>query len=164
MSSRLRNLLKRFLGYFSASLLGTAVDTGVLWVCSHLLFSGSYFGRNVLSPIISFECAVFTNFCSCYFFVWKDRISQRSTRSFFRHYAAYNASCTGGFLLKLGLLQLVVLITGLDVVYCNLIALCFSGIFNFLMNDQVIFRNRKKKFDACPFDPGSPAAAPETEQ
>ena len=164
MSSRLRDLLKRFFGYFSASLLGTAVDTGVLWVCSHLLFCGSYFGRNVLSPIISFECAVFTNFCSCYFFVWKDRITQRSVRSFFTHYATYNASCTGGFLLKLGLLQLVVLLTGLDVVYCNLIALCFSGMFNFLMNDRVIFRNRKKIFDASHYDPGSPAAAPETEQ
>lgn len=164
MSNRLTAFLKRFFGYFSASLLGTAVDTVVLWVCSHLLFSGSYFGRNVLSPIISFECAVLTNFCSCYFFVWKDRISQRSVGSFFRHYAAYNVSCTGGFLLKLGILQLVVLITGLDVVWCNLIALCFSGIFNFLMNDQVIFRKRKKFIDACPLDPGGPAPAPETEQ
>ena len=109
MSSRLADLLKRFVGYFGVSLLGTAVDTAVLWVCSHLLFSGSYFGRNILSPTISFECAVFVNFCNSYFFVWKDRISKRSTRSFFRHYAAYNASCTGTFLLKMGLLQLVVL-------------------------------------------------------
>ena len=164
MSNRLQDLLKRFLGYFSVSLLGTAVDTAVLWLCSHLIFTGSYFGRNILSPTISFECAVFTNFCSCYFFVWKDRISKRGTRSFFRHYAAYNASCTGGFLLKIGLLQLVLLISGLDVVWCNLIALCFSGIFNFLMNDQVIFKNRKKRPNACPYDPGMPANASETQQ
>jgi len=163
MSSRFHHLLKRFFGYFSASLLGTAVDTVVLWVCSHLLFGGTYFGRNILSPTISFECAVFLNFCSCYFLIWKDRITERDKRSFFGHYAAYNASCTGGFLLKMGLLQLVVLLTGLDVVWCNLIALCFSGIFNFLMNDKVIFRNRKMKRDACPYRRGMPAAGPEAE-
>ena len=143
MSSRLIDLFKRFIGYVSVSLIGTAVDTAVLWVCSHLLFSGSYFGRNILSPTISFECAVFVNFCSCYFFVWKDRISQRGTRSFFRHYAGYNASCTGAFLLKMGLLQLVLWITGLDVVWCNLIALCFSGAFNFVMSEFVIFNKKK---------------------
>lgn len=159
MSSRLIDLFKRFIGYVSVSLIGTAVDTAVLWVCSHLLFSGSYFGRNILSPTISFECAVFVNFCSCYFFVWKDRISQRGTRSFFRHYAGYNASCTGAFLLKMGLLQLVLWITGLDVVWCNLIALCFSGLFNFTMSDRVIFKKKKKIFPDASLDrTGNPAA------
>ncbi|MBQ1708187.1 MAG: GtrA family protein [Bacteroidales bacterium] len=159
MSSRLIDLFKRFIGYVSVSLIGTAVDTAVLWVCSHLLFSGSYFGRNILSPTISFECAVFVNFCSCYFFVWKDRISQRGTRSFFRHYAGYNASCTGAFLLKMGLLQLVLWITGLDVVWCNLIALCFSGLFNFTMSDRVIFRKKKTIFPDASLDrTGNPAA------
>lgn len=158
MSSRLIDLFKRFIGYVSVSLIGTAVDTAVLWVCSHLLFSGSYFGRNILSPTISFECAVFVNFCSCYFFVWKDRISQRGTRSFFRHYAGYNASCTGAFLLKMGLLQLVLWITGLDVVWCNLIALCFSGLFNFTMSDRVIFKKKKIFPDARLDRTGNPAA------
>ena len=164
MSSRLADLLKRFVGYFGVSLLGTAVDTAVLWVCSHLLFSGSYFGRNVLSPTISFECAVFVNFCNSYFFVWKDRISKRSTRSFFRHYAAYNASCTGTFLLKMGLLQLIVLISGLDVVWCNLIALCFSGLVNFTMNEKVIFRKKKIRFDASHNSTGSPGLDSETQE
>ncbi|MBQ4012561.1 MAG: GtrA family protein [Bacteroidales bacterium] len=158
MSSRLIDLFKRFIGYVSVSLIGTAVDTAVLWVCSHLLFSGSYFGRNILSPTISFECAVFVNFCSCYFFVWKDRISQRGTRSFFRHYAGYNASCTGAFLLKMGLLQLVLWITGLDVVWCNLIALCFSGLFNFTMSDRVVFKKKKIFPDASLDRTGNPAA------
>ena len=152
MNNRLTELLKRFISFFSASLVGTVVDTAVLWVCSHLIFSESYFGRNVLSPAISFEFAVLANFVVCYLFVWNDRISQRGKRSFFRHFAAYNASCIGGFLIKLSLLQLVVLITGLDVVWCNLIALCASGLFNFLMNDQVIFRKRKTVKDAGPID------------
>ena len=163
MSSRLVSLLKRFAGYFSASLLGTAVDTLVLWVCSHVFFSGSYFGRNILSPVISFECAVLVNFCTCYFFIWKDRISNYSTRSFFRHYGAYNLSCTGTFLVKIGLLQLIVLITRLDVVICNLIALCFSGLINFTMNDQVIFK-RKKINHATHHCPGNPGVDSETQQ
>lgn len=163
MSDNFCNMLKRFVRYFCASLLGTAVDTAVLWLCAHLLFSGTYFGRNILSPVISFECAVFTNFCSCFFIVWKDRISEKSLSSFFRHLAAYNASCAGAFLLKLGILQLVILATSMDVVWCNLIALCFSGLFNFLMNDQVIFRNRKMRKDACHFDSRTPATDPEAE-
>ena len=64
MSSRFADLLKRFGGYVSISLLGTAVDTLVLWLCSHYIFSGSYAGRNVISPVISFECAVRVNFCN----------------------------------------------------------------------------------------------------
>lgn len=145
MNKRPETLLKRFAGYFCASLLGTGVDTLVLWLCAHFLFSGSYFGRNILSPIISFECAVLVNFCSSYFLVWKDRISRYTAGSFFRHYGAYNLSCTGTFFIKMGLLQLIVLISGFDVVICNLIALCFSGLINFTMNETVIFKRRKNK-------------------
>ena len=142
MSDRAK-LLKRFAGYFFASLLGTGVDTLVLWLCSHFLFKGSYFGRNVLSPIISFECAVLVNFCSSYFVIWRERIARFNAGSFFRHYAAYNLSCTGTFLFKLGLLQIIVLLLPFDVVICNLIALCFSGLINFALNETVIFKRRK---------------------
>ena len=143
MRSPEKEQLQHFAGFFTISLIGTVVDTAVLWLCSHLLFSGSYFGRNILSPALSFECAVLVNFCNSYFFVWKERISQHGVRSFFRHYGAYNLSCTGTFLFKMGLLQLLVLLSGLDVVWCNLIALCFSGLLNFLMSDKVIFRKKK---------------------
>lgn len=161
MSSRPASLPKRFAEYFSASLLGTAVDTLVLWLCSHFLLSGTYFGRNVLSPVISFECSVLVNFCSSYFFIWKDRISLYSARSFFRHYSVYNLSCTGTFLVKMGLLQLVVLLTRFDVVICNLIALCFSGLINFAMNDKVIFKRKQKRYasDHRPGIPGNDSEA-----
>ena len=160
---RLTELLKRFAGYSSISLLGTAVDTAVLWLCSNHLLSGSYFKENILSPTISFECAVFVNFCSCYFFVWKDRIKDRGTRSFFRHYAGYNISCTGAFLIKIGLLQLILLISGLDVVWCNLIALCFSGLFNFTMNEKVIFKKKKIQTDASNIRTGASGEGSDTQ-
>ena len=145
MTDRSASLLKRFAGYFFASLLGTGVDTLVLWLCSHFLFEGSYFGRNVLSPVISFECAVLVNFCTSYFFIWRERIARYNASSFFRHYGAYNLSCTGTFLVKMGFLQIFVLWLGLDVVICNLIALCFSGLINFAMNETVVFKRKKEK-------------------
>lgn len=160
MNSRFAGLLKRFGEYFTASLLGTAVDSLVLWLCSHYLLNDNYFQRTILSPVISFECAVLTNFCSSYFVVWRDRISQWSVRSFFQHYAAYNLSCTGTFLIKLLFLQAVVLLTGLDVVWSNLIALSFSGLINFTMNEKVIFRRKKRK-NAGNNRPGSPGTDPE---
>ena len=163
MSNRLADLLKRFAEYFSASLLGTTVDTLVLWLCSHFLFNGNYFGRNILSPVISFECAVMVNFCTSYFFIWKDRVSPFSAGSFFRHYGAYNLSCTGTFLVKMGLLQFFVLLTRFDVVICNLIALCFSGLINFAMNEKVIFK-RNQRNHASHHRPGIPGTDPETEQ
>ena len=135
----------------------------VLWLCSHFLFSGSYFGRNILSPVISFECAVLVNFCSSYFLIWKDRISHYTAGSFFRHYGAYNLSCTGTFLVKMGLLQLVVLLTRFDVVICNLIALCFSGLINFALNDKVIFKRKKRNY-ASDHRPGIPGNDSGTEQ
>ena len=163
MSSRLADLLKRFGGYVSISLLGTAVDTVVLWLCSHYFLNGSYAGRNVISPAISFECAVLVNFCNSYFLVWKDRISKQSVRSFFRHYGAYNLSCTGTFIIKMVLLQFIVLLTRLDVVICNLIALCFSGLINFTMNEKVIFRKKKKR-DAGNNSEGAAGEDSETER
>jgi len=142
----MRNDMKmpRFPKFVATSLCGTAVDTVVLWFCSHVVFSG-YVGQVVISPIISFECAVLTNFTISYYFTWKDRISQRSARSYFRHYGAYNASCTGTFLLKMGVLMLIQWLTKWDVVICNLLALCVSGIVNYSMNEFVIFKRKKGK-------------------
>ena len=135
--------LPRFPKFVATSLVGTVVDTVVLWLFSHHVFGG-YVGKVILSPIISFECAVLTNFTVSYFFTWKDRISQRSVRSYLRHYAAYNASCTGTFLLKMGFLMLIQWLTKWDVVICNLLALCVSGLVNYSMNEFVIFRKRKE--------------------
>ena len=136
-------ILKRFPKYFMGNLLGTLVDTVVLWVFSHLVFKG-YVGQCIISPFISFECAVFVNFLVCYHFTWKDRITQKSAGAFFRRYAGYNASCTGGFLIKMGVLLLIQYLTKWDVVICNLLALCISGTFNFLMDEFVIFKKKKE--------------------
>lgn len=126
------------------SLIGTAVDTFVLWICSHYLFKG-YAGVYLLSPLLSFECATIVNFLASARFVWKDRVEGRSKNSLFRSFLAYNASCTGVFFFKMVLLLLVERVAKLDVVWCNLFALSISGIISFVMNDQVIFKRRKEK-------------------
>lgn len=132
------------LAAFSAStLVGTAVDTAVLWVCAHLWLRG-YAGERLLAPTISFLFATMANFIVAYFIVWRDRIKHRNTGDFFRHYAAYFGSCIGGFVIKMCFLQLFSVLLLWDVVWCNLLALCFSGLFNFVMNDKFIFKNKKE--------------------
>ena len=131
--------LVRFLKYSGTSLAGTLVDTLVLWILSDLVFTKRYWGEYVVSPAISFQCAVVTNFLISYFYVWKDR---KKTRNPFLTFLYYDLSCTAVFLLRLGFLLLVERIFGWDVVICNLVAMCVTGIINFIMNNQVIFRKR----------------------
>lgn len=131
--------LVRFLKYSGTSLAGTLVDTLVLWILSDLVFTNGYWGEYVVSPAISFQCAVVTNFLISYFYVWKDR---KKTRNPFLTFLYYDLSCTAVFLLRLGFLLLVERIFGWDVVICNLVAMCVTGIINFIMNNQVIFRKR----------------------
>ena len=51
----------KYIKFVVTRLLGTGVDTLVLWICSDFIFSSSYFGINILSPTISFEFAVMCN-------------------------------------------------------------------------------------------------------
>lgn len=140
---RITYLLVRYLKFLSSTLAGTAVDMLVLWLCAHYLLDGSYWREYILSPFISFECAVFTNFVVAYYGVWRDRISRYTFRSFLRHYGGYNLSCTGAFLVKMAALLLFERIFGWDVLWCNIAALCVSGLLNFFMNEQVVFRPKK---------------------
>ena len=143
MSEAKTLILNKFPKFFLGNTVGTIVDTVVLWLFSHLVFS-NYVGQVIISPIISFECAVFANFVVAYHFVWGDRVKERNTRLFFRRYAGYNASRTGGFLIKMGVLVLIQHLSHWDVVICNLLALCVSGGFNFMMEAFVVFKKKKE--------------------
>jgi len=139
----------RFAAFSASTLVGTAVDTAVLWVFAHMvlkdfLIAGYHVGVNYVAPTISFVCATVANFAMAYFFIWRDRITERTVRSFFRHYVGYFGSCIFGFVVKMCFLELFLMLLGWDVVICNLIALCFSGCVNFAMNEWVVFRTKKK--------------------
>jgi putative flippase GtrA len=142
-SKNAKYLLWRYAKFATSTLAGTAVDMLVLWLCAHFLLDGSYWREYILSPFISFECAVFTNFIVAYYGVWRDRISARTKRSFWRHYGGYNLSCTGAFFVKMAILLLFERIFGWDVLWCNIAALCVSGLLNFFLNEKVVFRPKK---------------------
>jgi putative flippase GtrA len=81
-------LTKRLPKFIGVNVLGTAVDTIVLWVFSHYILKG-YVGEYIISPVISFECAVLSNYIFSYFGIWKER---RATGTFFKTYIIYNIS------------------------------------------------------------------------
>lgn len=140
------NLLIRYAKFAGTSAVGSVVDTLVLWLLSDLVFTKGYWGEYIISPLISFQCAVAVNFTISYFYVWKDRTRKRpdaSVRRFFKLFGAYDISVSVVFLFRLGVLLLIERFTGWDVVICNLIAMCFSGIINFTINNLLIFKKKK---------------------
>ena len=137
--------LIRYAKFAGTSVVGSIVDTLVLWLLSDLIFTRGYWGEYIISPLISFQCAVAVNYMISYFYVWKDRTRKRSDasiRRFFRLYGAYNLSSSVVFLFRLGVLLLIERFFGWDVVICNLVSMCFSGIINFAINNMLIFRNK----------------------
>ena len=138
--------LIRYAKFAGTSVVGSIVDTLVLWLLSDLIFTRGYWGEYIISPLISFQCAVTVNYMIAYFYVWKDRTRKRSDasiRRFFRLYGAYNLSSSVVFLFRLGALLLIERFFGWDVVICNLVAMCFTGIINFAINNLVIFKKKK---------------------
>lgn len=148
-----REILTKFIMFSLTSLAGTIVDLGLHWVLSNFVFNGNYWGSFWIAPTVSFEVAALVNFVIAYNFVWKERITYRGAKSFFRHFAAYNAAGVGAYFIKFlamqGLHFLFVSLdwfqtTSFEPVICNLIGLCFSGSFNFVMSEFVIFNKKKK--------------------
>lgn len=143
MNNSLWPLVQRYLKFLASTLAGTAVDMLVLWLCADVLLPATYGMRYILAPCLSFECAVVTNFTLAFFFVWYDRVSRVSLCSYFRHLVGYNLSCIGAFLVKMAILLLLARIFQWHVLLCNVVALCFSGLINFLMNERVVFARVK---------------------
>lgn len=153
--NRKLEILKKFIVYSLTSVAGTIVDLGLHWLLSEYAFDGSYWGSFWIAPTISFELATLTNFFIAYYWVWKERVSKPgSLRSLVRHCIAYNATCVGGYIIKLAAMQgfhFLFVSQGwfqdlsVEPVLCNLLGLCFSGCFNFVMNEFVIFNKAKVK-------------------
>ena len=149
-------LLMRFAMFSITSGAGTLVDLGGHYWLSSSYMPDHYWWTFWVSPVISFEAAVITNFVIAYFWVWRERISKRSPRSFLRHYAGYNAAATGVFFIKLLVMQgihLLLVAFGwfqnktYEPVLCNMLALCVSGCFSFVLNEFVVFKPPVKKND-----------------
>ena len=137
----------KYLEFVLTRLFGTGVDTFVLWICSDYLFT-SYWGSYVLSPIISFEFAVMSNFLWSYCWIWSSRIVNKSWSNFWKRFFLFNLSSVAGFLIKMLFLLLFERIFGWDVVLCNLTALLISGLFNYFLTDVWVFRKPKSNVEA----------------
>lgn len=139
-------VLKRYLKFMGTGAVGSVVDTLILWLLSDYVFTEGYWGEYIISPLISFQCAVVVNYMISYFYVWMDRTKKRHDASvwrFFKLYGVYNLSCSAVFLLRLGVMLLIENFTGWDVVICNLLAMCLSGILNFCIENLFIFKNKR---------------------
>ena len=152
MKQSSKEITRNFALFVVTSSAGTVVDLGVHGLLSNFVFKGNYWGSFWIAPTISFELAAMTNFIIAYYFLWKDRITYRGTRSFWRHFAAYNVTTLGAYIIKLIAMQAIHFLfvkmdwmqdSSFEPVVCNLIALCFSGSFNFVMNEFVIFTKKK---------------------
>lgn len=137
-------VLLRYVKFLGASAAGTAVDMLILWILSDFVFADRYLGEYILSPLISFQCAVIVNYTVFYFYVWKDRVASfRSVPFFLRRYLRYNLSCSSVFLLRYCIILLLGKLTGWDVMVCSVLAMCVSGIINFLLTNNLVFRSGK---------------------
>lgn len=139
-------LLIRYVKFLGTGIVGTLVDMLVLWIMSDFVFKGLYWGEYIVSPVISFQCAVAVNFLISYFYVWKDRTQSGAPSGkgrFWKLYLAYDLSGSAVFLLRLGVLLVIERFTGWDVLICNICAMCVSGILNFTINNLVIFKKRR---------------------
>ena len=138
--------------YACATSVGALVEMAVLWFLAHVAFkSASFYGKDTLSILIASEIAILVNFTNAYFFVWKDRISKRSPRSYFRHYLAFAFTANLLMFVKMALAIFFKDLFRWDVVICDFVALLISGTINFILNEMVIFKDRKQLFQK--YDP-----------
>ena len=131
--------------YACATSLGALVEMAVLWFLAHVAFKSTQFaGKDSLSILIASEIAILVNFTTAYFFIWKDRITKRSARSYFRHYLAFALTANILMVLKVALALIFKDLFRWDVVICDFVALLISGTVNFILNEMVIFKDRRQ--------------------
>lgn len=138
-------ILIRYVKFIGTSIVGTLTDMLVLWFMSDFVFKGLYWGEYIVSPVISFQCAVAVNFLISYFYVWRDRTVNAHRIGkirFWKLYLKYNLSGSAVFLLRLGAIILIERFTGWDVLVCNISAMIFSGLLNFIINNLIIFKRK----------------------
>lgn len=130
----------RFYKFVLSRLIGTLVDTFILWILTRYIFF-SYTGQYLISPAISFEVAMFNNYLISYFWIWSKKIPAKNSKDFFTRLVPYNISALFGFFIKMCFLLLFERLFGWDVIYCNILALFISGFVNFFLADRIVFKN-----------------------
>ena len=135
------SMLKRFIKFTIRGMVGTVVDTAVLWFLTTYAFH-TYFAKYILAPSISFEVGILVGYVIIYFWIWNHRVLN-NFKDFFRRIPKYNIAVLFSFAVKLALLNVIKQVFHFDVIICNLIALFFSGFINFFANEKIVFKEKK---------------------
>ncbi len=136
----------RFGKFLITNLIGTTIDTIVIFIFKKWIFH-SYLGIYVLSPIIGFEVAVINNYTISFFWVWHDRVKHKTFKEYFKRIFLYDLTAITAFTFRLLLIVIISRIfIGLDVIWCNLIALLFSGAINYFGGDKLIFKRKVENY------------------
>ena len=135
-------MFKKITKFSLAGIMGTIVDTVILWLLKSFVFH-SYLTVYILSPAISFEVAMLNNYIISYFWIWHDRVDKKP-KDFFMRLLPYNSTCLIAFGVKMAFLILIERIFHFDVVICNILALLISGTVNFLAGEKWIFKFKKQ--------------------
>lgn len=138
--------LLRFAFFTLTRTLGTVVDCGVVWLLADFVFE-DYFLVNVLSPTISFEMAVFVNFLTGTYWVFNNRIDNGPKSSVVKRFLKFNLSAILGYVVKLGVLNILVASLGWHTALCNFLALMVAGLLNYLLADKWVFKKNKQTTD-----------------
>ena len=137
--------MSRLIRFWVQNITGTIIDTVVLFVLSRFIFKHEFF-IYYIAPIVSFEFAVFNNFNVAYHWVWGDRNKEYSGIFYYLgKFVHYNLTCVVAFLVKMLFLILTLRIFHLDIVLCNIVGLCFSGLVNYFGGDKVVFAQKFKE-------------------
>lgn len=135
--------MKRFVKFWVTSASGTVVDTLVLFLLSRYVFRTDFLVY-FIAPVISFEAAMFNNYSLSYIWVWRER-NTPDKYSYFNKLIKYNVTCLAAFGVKMFFLLVFKALFGWDVVICNLAALCFSFVVNYVGGDKFVFVAEKNK-------------------
>jgi putative flippase GtrA len=133
-------MLRNFTKFAIRGVVGAVVDTLVLWILTTFFFH-SYFTKYVLSPAISYELGIAVTYIICYFWIWNHRVHNEKS-DFLKLFLGYNFALLISLVVKIGLLSLINELFHFHIVICNVLALCFSGIFSFFASEKFIFKKR----------------------
>ena len=135
-------MTQNFIKFSIRGIVGAVVDTSMLWILTTFFFH-SYFTKYILSPAISYELGIAVTYIVCYFWIWNHRVHNEKS-DFLKLFLHYN------FVLLIFLIVKIVLLTVINhffhfhVVICNILALCFSGIFSFFASEKFIFKKENR--------------------
>ena len=136
-------MVRNFIKFSIRGVAGAVVDTSVLWILTRLFFH-SYFTKYILSPAISYELGIAVTYIICYFWIWNYRVHNEKS-DFLKRFLHYNFALLILLIVKIGFLTTINHFFHFHVVICNILALCFSGIFSFFASERYIFIKKDKK-------------------